>query len=442
MRLLIVFLGSCTAFLPSRVVDWICRGLGLVLYRCFTRRRRVILSNLKHAFPEKSNQELKKIAIKSCQRTIELGALAIELPFFSRKEIQKHFLVDDSLKKFVQQFNKNPQPCIILVPHFSQMEAATVIPAIIPSLNPKDIGILYRPFKNPSIEKWVKSTRERFGMRLLSRRSGLLEAKNILSQRKILVLLFDQNAGESGILSTFFSQPVSSTPLPQLLQSHFRCQVFVLWPQRLGFFRSRCSIEPLNFQHSSDGITTAMNQWLENKLSQNNNITADWLWVHNRWKFKHTANLWLNLTHKKTISFLNFPQKRTSILIRLPDAEPLFLAALPLIQLIAKARPDASISVLLHPQWAKNPSIPPHFTIIPNTFSNLIKCRHRYFRFHVSFEDSRKSDREALIIGALYRFGITYNSKSKSSFIQKVYVREQPSPAQTYFEFLKNMGLH
>ena len=51
---------------------------------------------------------------------------------------------------------------------------------------------------NPSADAFVKNARERFGMKLLSRRDGFAEALKILRRKGFVGVLFDQNAGLQG----------------------------------------------------------------------------------------------------------------------------------------------------------------------------------------------------------------------------------------------------
>ena len=65
---------------------------------------------------------------------------------------------------------------------------ALVVPGEFP-----EFGSIFRPLDNPSADEFVKRSRERFGMRLLSRKEGFAEALKILRRRGLIGVLFDQN---------------------------------------------------------------------------------------------------------------------------------------------------------------------------------------------------------------------------------------------------------
>jgi lauroyl/myristoyl acyltransferase len=66
----------------------IAAGLGDLIFFAFPRRRRLILSNLHHAFPEKSPAWHRSIGRQSCRRMIETGLLSLATPFLSETRLR------------------------------------------------------------------------------------------------------------------------------------------------------------------------------------------------------------------------------------------------------------------------------------------------------------------------------------------------------------------
>ena len=58
---------------------------------------------------------------------------------------------------------------------------------------------IFRPLRNSKINGWIKKTRERFGVTLLSRKEGFNKAREVLESKGVLSILFDQNARGGGI---------------------------------------------------------------------------------------------------------------------------------------------------------------------------------------------------------------------------------------------------
>lgn len=381
--------GRLVAFLPRSGVSALCCTVGWIFFTFFRRRRVITISNFIQAFPEKSFKKCKKLALKSSVRTIELGLLAIALPYFSEKKIRKLFRGDASIDRFFSENHR--ESALILVPHFSQMEAMTVLPLLYPELQKRSIGVLYRPFRNKPLEQWVKQTRERFGLKLLSRHHGLFKAYQILKRKGIMVVLFDQNARHSGILSNFMGRIASTTPLPDLFYRKFHCPIYALLPKRTGIFSATCSLtqlfpstsltkqlspgyfsenatakpssltkitQPGNhfFDYSEKNeelypVIHAMNRWLEQQL-QNEELCCDWLWAHNRWHICDEKHNWLALHQPKTAIHWDAIRKIPRIFVLLPDQVDAALNMFPLLRTLREARPDCQNLLLVSPNLA------------------------------------------------------------------------------------------
>ena len=70
-------LGKVLASLEESKVEFLCNFVGDFFYWIPNSRTRTILSNLKYAFPEKTDREIHRIARKNCRNLVEYGALAL-----------------------------------------------------------------------------------------------------------------------------------------------------------------------------------------------------------------------------------------------------------------------------------------------------------------------------------------------------------------------------
>lgn len=402
-----------------------------------------------HAFPDRDLKSLKKIAITSCSRTVELGLLAITLPYFSRKKLQKNFKVDASLKNFFAQLQPDKRPRIILLPHFSQMEAMTTLPLVGHIEHPENVGVIFRPLRNRSLNEWITKTREKFGLKLLPRDQGFFSAKQFLENNNTLVILFDQNAGQAGILSTFFGRIASSSPLPDFFQKNFDCEVFMLFPKRTGFFRAVCSIETLPFNSRENfPVTIAMNHWLEKKLSQNDSVCEDWLWMHNRWHVKSNSNDWLNLSQKKSLLDQRPLPQKTKIFIRLPYWLGDIVMSIPFLRAIRKSRPDAEITLFCKShfiEFLKFLKLADRFAPLPpkNIFYPFYfwKYRKEFVDFYVLLINSVRGDIEAKMINAQESFGMLLEPNRKNFLLKRAfYVPLEKHQTLQQESFLRQMG--
>jgi ADP-heptose:LPS heptosyltransferase/lauroyl/myristoyl acyltransferase len=427
------------AKLPTGCAALLCKTVGQFFFLFFRRRRRIILSNLAHTFPEKTPMECKILAKESCARMIELGLLAIALPYFSEKRIRRSFHLDASIEEFFREKKSNDGPRIILLPHFSQMEAMTIIPLLSEAAKKNEIGVIYRPFRHGALEQFIRETREKFGLKLLARGNGFFEAKEILRRRGIVAILFDQNANDWGILSTFCGQIASTTALPDLLRKYFRCPVYMLMPKRLGTFRSKCFMERLDFQKSGYSgeaecddyrVMHAMNAWLEQKLLSDGDTCCDWLWAHNRWHTHDKKHNWLNLSQKRCAIDLRQLAKKVKVFIRMPNWLGDVIMAIPFAKAVRLARPDAQITLLVRShfvQFLENLHLADQ--ILPlapkgkQYYRQLFGYRRLRPDFLIRFVNSTTGDIETFILNARHSFAQQFPHRKRPWFSERIFIK-------------------
>ncbi|MDR2735614.1 MAG: hypothetical protein LBB20_02110 [Puniceicoccales bacterium] len=420
IRFLLGFVGVLGAAMPGWLVSFVCWICGRLVYYFYHRRRRILLSNLDHAFPNKNFPWKKNIAKTSCARMIELGFLAIAGRWFSEQRVKRSFTIDSSVRDFAENYSKKNAATIILVPHFSCLEAVTTLPLHLPGLDPSKIGVLYRSFPNPDVEAYIKHRRERFGFRLLSRKNGLLRAKEILRNAGILGLLFDQNAGKNGLLTTFFGRIASSTGLPDIFHRKFNARVFVLFPRRTGLWKAVSSLQELDLQiDSTNPVAFAMNRWLEKTLASDDEVCADWLWMHNRWRSQYDGGGFLHVSAKR-IDDLPLLERKTRIFIRFPNWLGDVLMALPVVKAVSRSRRDAYLTIIAKKQFCellKHLSVGDGYIPLPEKgfwywyFCKFFHHRKLFPDFYILLTNSFRGDLEARIIGCPGIFGIGHRPR-------------------------------
>jgi ADP-heptose:LPS heptosyltransferase/lauroyl/myristoyl acyltransferase len=456
--------GYFTAHLLPRWVEFLCKWLGQFFFTFFRRRRSILLSNFAHAFPEKTRAECEILALRSCARMVELGLLAVALPYFSERRIRRSFQLDASVEDFFREKASNNGPRIVLLPHFSQMEALTAIPLLSDAARRNEIGVIYRPLKNRALERWIRQTREKFGLKLLVRGNDFLTAKAILKRSGIVVILFDQNAHERGVLATFFGRIAATTYLPDLLQRHFSCPIYMLMPRRTGIFQARCSMErlPLEAETTSKGqgypVTCAMNAWLEKQLSAADEPCCDWLWAHNRWHVRDQKHDWLSPPPKRcAVDGLKI-EKKVKIFIRLPNWLGDMVMAIPVLKAIRRARPDAHVALIVRKnfaQFAENLHIADG--VLPIDYRGKGKMLHpsehyrqllKYRRLEPDFlvrvgNDSLSGDIATLLLAPRRSFAPHFLNKKRPYFSERVPMDRDGSgvhQAENLRYFLEKMG--
>jgi len=262
MRPLIVTYAWLLTRLPEAFARLNAALLGQVLWLL---RGKVIRRNLAKAFPDKDAAWVRRIGRTSCRRTVEMGLFSIASPLMSEAEIRNRIIVDESVLSTENGLPPKGTGAVFFVPHLALMEMMTAAPLLSPELAKREWVAVYRPLDQPAAESWVKEARERFGMKLASRREGFARAMKAVREGQATVILFDQTT-QSGSIWQFLGSPCAVTELPGIIAQRFKCPSRIFWTERTDFWRCRLHMEAL---HATDsiGLTIESNAWLERKIT-------------------------------------------------------------------------------------------------------------------------------------------------------------------------------
>lgn len=425
LKLLLQSLGWTLAHTPEAILRGGSLLLGELIF-LLPRRRRTALSNLSHAFPELSPRTLRRIARESSRRLVETGLLSLATPYLSPDRLRAIVRAHPSLVAAITRHQAAPYPLVMATAHMAYWEIQTCFPLLVPAPFP-EMGVIFRPIDNPGLDAWVKRTRERFGMRLLSRKEGFAEALKILRRRGLIGILFDQNAGLQGALTTLFGRVCSTSELPGLLAAKHAAEVHVLFPRRLGFWRIELTLDRLAADGTTTGVTLGLNRWLEQKLTGDDDLRASWLWAHERWKNQDMPSRRLRLEAKRDLLAADLaargyaaPARRTRLWIRLPNWLGDVVMALPLLRAIRTGRPDAEITLVAKPafrplleRWAVADRIEDLPARGRGYFAHFWRRRLAYPDCYLLFTNSARGDLEAWLTRARQRFGLVRPGKRR-----------------------------
>ena len=396
------------------------------IYFAFPGRRRLMLANLHHAFPDRPAGWRRAIARECIRRFVETAFLSLATPFLPVARLKAIVRPGDSFRAAIAAHRAAPHPILMCSPHLAHWEIQTAQPALLDEPFP-ECAAIFRPLDHPSADAWIKRTRERFGMRLLSRREGFQEAMKLLRRNGVLGILHDQNAGEQGALTLLFDRVCSTTDLPGLLAAKYGAAVYGIFPRYLGFWRVELNWERVEHDGSAGGVTAALNVWLERLLRRDDNLCASWLWGHQRWKNQDAPARRLRLEMKRdnlatdlAVRGLDALPRRTRLWIRLPNWLGDVVMALPLLRAIRVSRPDAEITVIARAQFLpllEDLRVADRLRALPPKgapyFGHFRDLRTEYPDCYLLFTNSLRGDLEAWLTACRQRFGIVRPGRAR-----------------------------
>lgn len=263
----------------------------LILYYVIGYRKNVVLNNLKNSFPEKSNQEIKKISKEFYLHFCDVIFETVKLLTISKSAFKKHCYVDDeSIKKFNHFFDNN-QTIVGVVSHCGNWEWTAITQQ---AYFPRMLTGAYHPLSNKNFNDFILHLRTRFGgdmvpMQQLYKRVLELREKKIPTT---IGLLADQSAPpESAYWTIFLNQDTGIYNGPEKLAKKFNYPVVFLNMKKIRRSYYALSLTILTEHPNSlaaGGVTELHVKELEKNIQAQ---PYTWLWSHKRWKHKKPESL-------------------------------------------------------------------------------------------------------------------------------------------------------
>lgn len=271
-------------YLPARtgirLFAGVARTLGPLMHR-----HKVALANLRAAFPEKSETEIKNIAYEMWQN---MGRLFAEYVFLDKifdfdPYSGKTGLIEVSGIELFEKIREEKKPHIFFTAHTGNFELLPICAATF-DLN---VTALFRPPNNPYIAKRVlKVRRTTMGHLVPSKVGAAWALAGKLNHGGNVGMLVDQKF-RRGLPGTFFNLPVKTNPLLAKLARQFHCDVYPARCIRLPDGRYRLELYPrMELPCSADGnidiatTTQKLNDIVESWVRE---YPGQWMWFHKRW---------------------------------------------------------------------------------------------------------------------------------------------------------------
>jgi len=278
-RLLLGFLWLLQ-WLPLSVLAAIGRGLGSLLWRVASSRRRIALRNLELCFPELPLEERRKLAKEHFQW---LGRSILErslLWFASAERLKKVIHVEGD----VGLAERSKKPVMWLVPHFMGLDVAGVAVLL---FQQHEGCSMYQEQSNKAMDAVIRRGRLRFGhAQIFPRSDKALPLIRAIRRGVAFFNLPDMDFGErDAAFVPFFGVPCATLLAPsrmaRALDMVVQPVIAEMLPGGQGY-RVRFG-EPWTHFPTDDALadTAAMNKWIESEIRQN---PAQYLWVHKRFK--------------------------------------------------------------------------------------------------------------------------------------------------------------
>ncbi|MGH6760142.1 MAG: lipid A biosynthesis lauroyl acyltransferase [Phyllobacterium sp.] len=250
-----------------------------------TSRHTIALDNLRHAYPEKSADELEQIALDMWGNMARLLAeyVFLDAIFDFDPNAAEPGIVEVSGREIFVRLRDEKRPHIFFTAHTGNFELLPICAAAFDL----EVTALFRPPNNRFVAKRVLGTRRTSMGHLVPSKAGAAwSLANVLGNVGNVGMLVDQKF-RRGVESTFFGRPVRTNPLLPKLARQFDCDVYPARCVRLPDGRFRLELQekielPRNAEGQIDiqGSAQLLNDIVEEWVRE---YPGQWTWFHKRW---------------------------------------------------------------------------------------------------------------------------------------------------------------
>jgi KDO2-lipid IV(A) lauroyltransferase len=201
---LFVFLEKTIPLFPLRFIQWLARLKGLFFYYFIPVRKKVAHKNIRLAFPEKSETEIKSI-IKGAY----INVMTVIFEFFWLRKLNKDNLTrlmnPDDLRMITDKL-KEGKGLVIVSAHFGNWELTAYGCAVLVG---EPFNVIVKEQTNRLVDKRINRIRTLRGNRMLDMNLSVRDVLYLLRHNKIIAMLGDQSAPkESSVKVKFFIDDV------------------------------------------------------------------------------------------------------------------------------------------------------------------------------------------------------------------------------------------
>lgn len=273
-------------FLISKAPFWFLWGVSNFLYvlvfHIVGYRKKVAYENLKNAFPEKSEQEIRKIMRQYYLHMTDLMVETVKMMGISPKEMSKHIQFSDT--QIYQELYQQNKGFIIALGHCGNWEWGSACFALDPTCE-HDLLVVYKKLSNPFFDKLFLKARTRFGQKAAEMKETLRKMVKMRKSPSVTALIADQRpAPEQAYWTTFLNQDTPFLTGFAKLAQRFEYPLFFNEVQKVkrGYYEIRPIMMAENpKEKTEDELVELFVRHLERQIQEN---PAYWLWTHKRWK--------------------------------------------------------------------------------------------------------------------------------------------------------------
>ena len=271
--------------LPFWVLYAVSDFLFIVSYRLIRYRRKMVWNNLKNSFPEKSDDELRRIEKEFYKNLCDYAVEMLKLLTIDEQELKRRVVFKNP--EVLLNYHAEGKSVLDLTSHHFNWEWLLTSFSI---LLRDRVDFVYQPVRSPFFEKVSLYSRTRFGAYAIKRDEvarEIVKRKNIV---RSLAVVGDQYPGykhDKKFATKFLNQDTvffyGSYQIALLTQ--YPVVYASIKKTKRGYYEAtliRLAEPP--YDKNDNRVLESYIRMVEQAIRER---PAEWLWSHNRWKTRH-----------------------------------------------------------------------------------------------------------------------------------------------------------
>ncbi|SDG57151.1 lysophospholipid acyltransferase family protein [Psychroflexus sediminis] len=272
--------------LPFQLIYLLSDLVYVLVYNLFAYRKKVVMDNLKLAFPDYSKSEHEAIAKKFYKHLCDMIFESIKSISMSKAEVEKRFKFEN-LSVFSDLERKN-KSAIIILGHYGNWEWIFILQTFI---NHKGYGV-YKQLKNKYFDRLVKRIRAKYDTYLITTKETVHVLNKVTAKGELTVSGFisDQSPKKD---KAFHWQEFMGVEVPvytgaEMLAKRLDHAVVYARISKLKRGYYKCQFELITDEPKSIPNYEITDHFLKLLEEQIREEPAYYLWTHKRWKHRKT----------------------------------------------------------------------------------------------------------------------------------------------------------
>lgn len=269
------------SYLPLGFLYFISRIIAFLTYYLVRYRRKVVARNLAAAFPDKDEDELRKIEKEFYKHFCDFIMESIKSISISERALRRRTKIKNP--ELLEKYYAENRNIIVTCGHFSNWEFYSLT---LPKSTKYKTYSVYQPLKNKFYDDILYKSRTRNGMGLIKTKEVLPFFSQAKNEKRLVIMVNDQSPSkpDSAHWNVFLHQATGWNIGPEKLARKYNYVVLFGYARQIkrGYYEVEFSVISENPKVMPEGsITNTYAKILEELVEENPGF---WLWSHKRWK--------------------------------------------------------------------------------------------------------------------------------------------------------------